>query len=99
VHENGAGDATAETERGLRDRDAFVRATALDAVAALKLVSLAPAVSGLLGDEDFYVRMCAATAVEQLLPKRAGDLLLPLLSDPHPRVAIQAAKSWLSLQS
>jgi len=96
LHEHGAGDATAVVRGGLRDRDAFVRATAVDAVAALKLKSLAPAVVGLLADEDFYVRICAAAAVETLVPQRARALLLPLMSDAHPRVAIQAAKSVIS---
>lgn len=96
LHEHGAGEATPALAKGLRSKDAFVRATALDAAAALKLTTLAPVVRDLLADSNFYVRICAAEAMESLAGRSAIGELLPLLGDPHPRVVIQAAKSLLA---
>ncbi|MEK7415697.1 MAG: HEAT repeat domain-containing protein [Planctomycetota bacterium] len=95
LQQHGIGDATAAIASGLRNKDAFVRATAIDAAAKLKLTSLAPTVTKLLADTDFYVRICAAEALESLAPRSAAKALAPLLADSHPRVAVQAAKSFL----
>ncbi|MEI6337546.1 MAG: HEAT repeat domain-containing protein [Verrucomicrobiota bacterium] len=96
LHEHGVGDATAVLTRGLKNKDSFVRATAIDAAAACRISTLAPAVIALLTDADFYVRICAAEAMENLAPQQADGLLAPLLKDSHPRVAVQAAKSRLA---
>lgn len=96
LHGRGIGDATPAVTTGLRSKDAFVRATAIDTAAACKLTALAPAVSDRLADPDFYVRICAAAALETLARRSAAGELVPLLADPHPRVAIQAAKSIIA---
>ena len=95
LHEHGEGDATAVLTKGLKSKDSFVRATAIDATAACRISRLTPVVIALLTDADFYVRICAAEAMENLAPEQADSLLTPLLKDSHPRVVIQAAKSRL----
>lgn len=95
LHRLGHSDGSAVVAKELRSRDPFLRATAVDAAAQAKLTTLAPVVIKLLDDTDFYVRICAAEAVETLARSQAAALLTPLLADPHPRVAIQAAKSLL----
>lgn len=96
LHQHAAGDARAAVAKGLKDRDAFVRATALDTAAALQLEDFAPTAVSLLADADFYVRICAVAAIEAVAKDQAATLLSPLLADPHPRVAIQAAKSLIA---
>lgn len=97
LHTHGGPDATPAVVRGLRDRDAFVRATALDVAAELKLKSLAPAVERALADADDHVRIRAAAALPVVAPARARTLLPPLLSAASPRVAVQAACSLLAI--
>jgi len=70
LHEHGKGDATAVLARGLKSKDSFVRATAIDAAAACRISVLAPAVIACLADADFYVRICAIEAMENLKSPR-----------------------------
>lgn len=97
LHAHGRGDATATVASGLRDDDAFIRATALDAAAELRLRVLAEPVLGLLADPDWHVRSRAAAALPILAPRRS-EALTPLLADAEPRVAIAAAAALLELR-
>lgn len=96
LHAHGHGDATTTVARGLRDRDAFIRATALDAATELRLRPLAEPALALLADPDWHVRSRAAAALPVLAPRQAGIALSPLLGDAEPRVVIAAATGLLA---
>ena len=95
----GAAAARAILLQGLKDPDFFIRATAIDALAALQESSAAPHLQLCLEDEHFYVRLCAIEALEKLRCTKASGQILTLFQQDHPRVQMQAAKYALATRS
>jgi HEAT repeat protein len=83
----------------LHNPDFFVRATALDALAAVKGREWIEKIVPLLDDEHFYVRLCAVEALEKLRCKAAGQKIEQLLKDENLRVRMQAAKYFVVLSN
>ncbi len=57
-------------KEGLQDGDYFIRATALDAIADLKLYEFSDEAIKYLTDESFYVKLCAIETLERLKYKK-----------------------------
>lgn len=75
----------------LNNRDYFVRATAIDALAETGRPLLAEKVMPFLNDGHFYTRICAVETLVKLKDRTAERNVRALLHDPHPRVRLLAA--------
>ena len=86
-------------KEGLQDGDYFIRATALDAIADLKLYEFSDEAIKYLTDESFYVKLCAIETLERLKYKKPSKQIERMIEDKNYRVCMQAAKYCLKMRA